>query len=488
MERFLSNLAVWLGRKLVSLLCIIAVLLGGYWLRDHWKDITALKKSVVEFEATLEAEKGKLADLQAKLATAIAQGQSAMRDFSNLDDTAKGLERAADTAEKDWQKVKDENPWWKSYKNYYAEYNKRLAAAKVNFEARKVAAQTARSAADLFRSQNVESDQSALEGQIRTQESEILSIQLRRGSLQAKLDGDWMKRASLTIQAVLPAALWVLAGVIIAPFLIKGTMFFLIAPLAGMMRPVRILALDEPPAPPSVVRSSVSLSISVRPDQELLVHPDFLQSSNKSAKKRTRWFLNPHIPLSSLASGMVMLTSLRPEGAEPTLVVISATKDPLGEVGIIELPEGAAMVVHPQALAGVIKPLKGNTRITRHWRLGHLHSWLTFQFRYLVFHGPCSLILKGCRGVRVECPDPDHPRMLNQAATIGFSAHFDYSNTRCETFMSYFRGKEDLFKDLFAGTSGFYVYEEMPDARKKTGIPGRGMEGLLDAALKAFGI
>ena len=77
-------------------------------------------------------------------------------------------------------------------------------------------------------------------------------------------------------------------------------------------------------------------------DDELLVDPDFLQSSSKPARKCTRYFLNPTLPFSSLASGMTMLTSIRTEGAQPTKVVVSATKDPLGEVGIIELPEGAA--------------------------------------------------------------------------------------------------------------------------------------------------
>jgi hypothetical protein len=164
------------------------------------------------------------------------------------------------------------------------------------------------------------------------------------------------------------------------------------------------------------------------------------------------------------------------------------TKDTLGEVGIVELPEGAAMVLHPRALAGVVKPAAGSTRITRHWRLLNLHSWLTLQLRYLVFHGPCSVILKGCRGVRAESPDPASPRLLNQSATLGFSSHLDYSNSRCETFWPYFRGKEDLFNDLFGGENGLYVYEEMPDARRKAGLAGRGLEGLLDGFLKVFGI
>jgi hypothetical protein len=112
--------------------------------------------------------------------------------------------------------------------------------------------------------------------------------------------------------------------------------------------------------------------------------------------------------------------------------------------------------------------------ITRHWRLGSLHAWLTLQLRYLVFHGPCRLILKGCRGVRAEEPRADQPRMINQAATIGFSANLDYRNTRCETFVSYLRGKEALFNDLFAGGPGRFVYEEVPGNHRAGS--GRGLE------------
>jgi hypothetical protein len=113
---------------------------------------------------------------------------------------------------------------------------------------------------------------------------------------------------------------------------------------------------------------------------------------------------------------------------------------------------------------------------------------LTLQLRYLAFHGPCKLILKGCRGVRAERPEPGQSRLINQAATLGFSANLDYRNTRCETFVAYLRGKEDLFNDLFAGGPGWFVYEEMPAAGRRTGMAGRGLEGVIDAFLKAFGI
>ena len=127
-------------------------------------------------------------------------------------------------------------------------------------------------------------------------------------------------------------------------------------------------------------------------------------------------------------------------------------------------------------------------RITRHWRLGSLHAWLTLQLRYLVFHGPCRLVLKGCRGVRAEAPQPMQPRSINQAATLGFSANLDYRTTRTETFVSYLLGREALLNDLFAGAPGRFVYEEMPGGARRAGVTGRGLAGLSDAVLRIFGI
>jgi hypothetical protein len=232
----------------------------------------------------------------------------------------------------------------------------------------------------------------------------------------------------------------------------------------------------------------VSATVDIQPGQELLVQPDFLQSSSRPAFKRTRWFLNPRLPFASIASGMFALTSVSPEGDKPTRVVVSSQRDPFSEIGVVALPAGAAMVVHPRSLAGILKPAGGAARITRHWRLGSLHAWLTLQLRYLVFHGPCDLLLKGCRGVRVEAPQPDQPRLINQAATLGFSANLEYRTIRCETFVPYLRGHEELFNDLFAGGPGWFVYEEMPARGRRTGVTGRGLEGLTDAVLKAFGI
>ena len=82
----------------------------------------------------------------------------------------------------------------------------------------------------------------------------------------------------------------------------------------------------------------------------------------------------------------------------------------------------------PRALVGLMHRVGEPVRMARYWRLGSLHAWLTLQLRYLVFRGPVTLIVKGCRGVRVDAVDQG--RVISQAATLGFSTSTAYSTSR----------------------------------------------------------
>lgn len=304
---------------------------------------------------------------------------------------------------------------------------------------------------------------------------------------------NWVSKAFKVVnERLLPAVLIVLS-IILLPIGIKVFLYFIVAPWASGRPPLRIL----PSSPGSIVAtamkgdegngkgkpSAVSQKVFLGENQELLIRPDYLQSTSLQARKRTKLLLNARFPYASVLSGMFLLTRISEAGSEP--VDISSTKDPLSEIGIVDLRDGAAFVCQPRSLAGVIQDRVNPVRITRHWRLGNLQSWLTLQLRFLVFHGPGQLIMKGCRGIRIESAGTG--RLINQAATLGFSANLDYANTRCETFMSYLTGKEDLFNDLFTGKSGVYVYEEMPDLTRTTGVGGF-FEKFLDASMNVFGI
>jgi len=142
-------------------------------------------------------------------------------------------------------------------------------------------------------------------------------------------------------------------------------------------------------------------------------------------------------------------------------------------------------VLQPRSLVGVAQRTDFPVRIRHRWVFG-LSAWITLQFRYLVFEGPCRLLVQGCRGVRVE--PAGSGRSIDQNATMGFSANLDYRPRRSETFSAYVMGVNGLFNDSFAGGPGYCVYEEMPYAGKRSGITGRGLEGITDGLLKVVGI
>jgi hypothetical protein len=288
-------------------------------------------------------------------------------------------------------------------------------------------------------------------------------------------------------------ALGIWLGAILLPIALKMLGYFVFAPLAQRLKPVEILKGERGEmsvggkAPRSVADgdiSKVSVPVSVGTDEELLVHPDYLQSTGNAGEKGTKWLLDWRYPLSSLAAGLVMLTRIRPAPGEP--VVVSSRKDPFSEIALITIPEGSAAVLQPRCLAGVVQKRDNPLRIGSHWRLGTLNAWLTWQMRFLVFHGPVTVIAKGTRGVRIE--PAGSGRSINQQATIGFSAGVGYGVRRCETFMAYLRGEQALFNDTLSGGKGYYIYEEMPAPEHRKSLAGRGIEGMVDAGLKVFGI
>jgi hypothetical protein len=227
----------------------------------------------------------------------------------------------------------------------------------------------------------------------------------------------------------------------------------------------------------------VSQEVTISEAEELLVHPEFLQRSANQSRKDTKWLLSWRFPLTSIAARMVALDRLRV--SSPQSFVVSSKLDPFAEVGIVPLSPGEMFVLQPRHLVGLVQQAERQVRIHRRWRF-NWQSFITLQFRYLIFEGPGKLIVQGCRGVRLERAGSG--RSIDQHATMGFSANLDYSPRRSETFSAYLLGTRALFNDTFAGGPGLYLYEEMPYTGKRAGITGRGLEGLTDGLMKVVGI
>jgi hypothetical protein len=295
---------------------------------------------------------------------------------------------------------------------------------------------------------------------------------------------NWFARYLSPVIHVLPVALVVLLSSFAAHLFIKLLFYYVLAPLAARRKPIQ---LEAAPAVQGIYAnaSAVSQEIRLEPNEELLILPNFLQSSSTAAIKKTKLVLDWSCLWTSIISGMVMLTRVRISSHDDH-VVVSSDFDAVSEIALVTIPAGAAMVFQPHGLVGVVYPSATPLKIDRRWRLFSAHAWLTLQLRYLVFRGPVTLIVKGTRGVRVE--PAGQGRIISQFATLGFSAHLHYATLRSETFWPYYQGQAPLLQDKFEGANGYYIYDETPRFGKRGGFFSHGLEGLTDAVMKVFGI
>lgn len=308
---------------------------------------------------------------------------------------------------------------------------------------------------------------------------------------ETQLARNWIARWRAPVLDVAPTAALLVLSAIALPLAIKAFFYFVLAPVASRLPPLSIArelqlpgcSVPLPPHGQSRI-SAVSQALLLRPGQHMLIHPEYLQSSPVSTRKRTQWLLDWRFPFTSLAAGMAALTRI--ESDTQASVTISASDDPLLEIAVLQLPAGSALVFQPRALVGLVVDAGQPLAMSSHWRLGSLHAWLTLQLRFIVFRGPVTLIVRGCRGVRLE--RAGQGRSISQSATLGFSTDVLYSTLRSETFIPYLRGQQALLNDRFDGENGVYLYEETPRHGKQPGKADSWFEGFTDAILKVFGI
>jgi hypothetical protein len=308
---------------------------------------------------------------------------------------------------------------------------------------------------------------------------------------ETQLARNWIARWRAPVLDVAPTAALLVLSAILLPVAIKAFFYFVLAPIASRLPPLSIArelqvtgsSLPLPPLGESRI-SAVSQALQLKPGQRMLIHPEYLQSSPVGTHKRTQWLLDWRFPFTSLAAGMAALTRL--ESDVTASVTISASDDPLLEVAVVRLPAGSALVFQPRGLVGLVCDANQPLALSSHWRLASLHAWLTLQLRFIVFRGPVTLIVRGCRGVRLE--RAGQGRSISQSATLGFTTDVLYSTMRSETFLPYLRGQQALLNDRFDGGNGVYLYEETPRHGKQPGKVGSWFEGFTDAILKVFGI
>lgn len=287
-------------------------------------------------------------------------------------------------------------------------------------------------------------------------EKNVARVERNKSKVLHYLNQAWLKVRWYVIVA--------LASWFLGPTVWSLTLYYAVAPRLSSGRPIKLGSTAG--VLPQVGESHVSVEASLWPGESVWVRERFLQASDEGLRRRTRFVLDWRIPFTCAACGLSELVELGNESAGAEYrVTFSNQADPHVELAIVTLPERASIVLRPSFVAGVIKPRAQRLEIRRHWRLFTWQSWVTLQFRYFEFVGPCRLIIAGSRGVRAEVladrvGQPSPARRTNQDATIGFTPNLRYRPVRAETFWAYYRGMNPLFDDLFEG-NGLFLCQEV---------------------------
>lgn len=287
-----------------------------------------------------------------------------------------------------------------------------------------------------------------------------------------------------------PAVLLALGLYFFGPPLGRIFLFVVVAPFMAGHAPV--LLGTNTPLRPEITTSRAAVELPLGPGDTLWVKEKFLQASDEGLQKRTKTVLDWRMPFTCMAAGLTELVEMKNRTADATFrATFSSQENPHTELALVTVPAGASIVLRPSFLVGAIGLGGGQLVIRRHWRLFTMQSWVTGQFRYFEFVGPCRLLVAGSRGVRAEIlePLPGNPspaRRANQDATIGFTPGLAYRPVRAETFWAYFRGMNPLFDDLFEGVGVFLCQETsakgpQEQVRKFWG-------GLWDGVRRMFGL
>ena len=325
-------------------------------------------------------------------------------------------------------------------------------------------------------------EKDGLEAALRQTELELATVEASKSKIAHYLQAAWREARWYVVLA--------LAGYFFGPTLWALTLYYGLAALIVRGRPIRFA--EAMPALPVVSESRVSLDAVLAPRDVLRIKENFLQSSDEGVTKATRFVLDWRIPFTSLACGLTEMVELRNAGGSGDYhVTLSNAKDPHNELAVVDVPAGSSIVLRPQFLAGVMQGDGGRLEIRRRWQFFRWQAWITGQFRFFEFVGPCRLIVSGSRGVRVERlagreGNPSPARRTNQDGTIGFTPNLSYQPVRAETFWSYYRGMNPLFDDLFSG-EGIFILQETatPGGAEKAG---KFWSSVWNGVLKVFGL
>jgi len=470
MYGFLYRLGTWLLSKLGAAILIVVLALVGVGLWLYANDQVDAETRRLEYIDTLQST-------QTQLAVKKAQ---ALQELQQLRESAQVHQERMAQAQSVIADLEALRSWWESWfgNAEQQEANERQLA---RLQVLSTVAETDL-AAVMRDIGSAEIQVEDLQFQINTVERDMASAEQSQSAAAHYLRDAWDRSKTYLLVALILF--------LVGPSVVKVFSYYLLAPWMARGKPIRFE--EGFVALPHVRPSHVSTIVTLWPGEVLRTKESYLQSSDDLLGRQTRFVFDWAIPFTSLACGLTELVELRNGHAgERAVITLSNSDDPHAELSVIEVPADASIILRPSFLVGVITANEEKVEIRRRWTLLRWQAWITLQFRFFEFVGPCRLVVAGSRGVRGEKLRPEREgvraaRRTNQLSTIGFTPSLDYLPVRAETFWGYYRDMNPLFDDLFAG-EGLFVLQETAAESGKPG-PRRFWSAVWNSVLKVFGI
>lgn len=254
------------------------------------------------------------------------------------------------------------------------------------------------------------------------------------------------------------------------------------AQLSAKGRPVQLRKADV--ELPAIGESSVGVEHSLWPGERLWVRKRFIQSADMALTRRNRLLPDWRRPISWLLCGSCGLVELRNERSDgERQVVFTSMKDPFAELAVVSVPDGGSFVVRAGFVMGFIADIGLHPVIRRHWRVWSWQSWVSGQFGYWEFYGPCRLVVScvsTLHGKTITSPDEANAISCREvlASVVGFSPQLLIHPVRAEGFLRYWRRQTPLFELMLTGTGAYLTRE----------LEGHGRDDVKARILKRFGL
>lgn len=441
----IAGLFLWLSRKAVSVTFLVLLLTVLFFARDslrpYWEKFTGadIDREIQQMETKLEEIK--------------RQRESVQAEIQGLDNRIRKLQNYHKRLALEVRLECENLPSWLNPVD-------RILKKKECEAKEKLLSQRSKT-------KNLEALKRKKAGAITklNQESENLQIQLAALSHTAPLDRlietflkNWAHISTIVIVVIGGPPFW------------KVFRYFILARLAEKAEPLRV----KHPANHSVPAASEderlqlfeavkSIPVQVAEDAPLMVREGYM-SIRENLQSRTRMFWKWRAPFVSYAAGLFELTefSVKEAGAEGVVHISSGNAGTY--IAEMRLNHHPGVILHPKHIVGV----SGDIRLRTRWSFLNLHSWLSGQHRFIIFHGTGRIFVEGQEGVAGMRPREKRMR-LEEPLLMGFDSGLEYAISRTETFWPYFQGRTRLFDLEFHG-DGVFLRQLAPDSgtRPKT--------------------